>query len=253
MDINLVLSGGGARGLAHLGIIKALKETGFVISKISGVSTGAVVGAFIAAGYSPEDTLKIFMENNLMYKIRPVFNAGIFKLNKWEEILMKHFPKNSFEDLSIPLTINATDINECKTVYFSTGELITPLLASCSLPGFFEPIVINNRQYVDGGVLNNLPVDPFINDSKKIIAINANPLILEEKIESAFKVFERSVQLSIRESTNQSKKLAHFTLEPEELSRYQIFDLSDGEAIFKVGYDYAISKRNELEKLAQLT
>lgn len=249
MKINLVLSGGGARGLAHLGMIKVLKETGFVIQNISGVSTGGVVGAFICAGFSPEETLKIFMDNNLMYRIRPVFNAGIFRLTKWEEILKEHFPKNSFESLAVPLTVNATDINSCKTEYFSSGELITPLLASCSLPGFFEPIVINNRQYVDGGVLNNLPVEPFLSDSTGIVALHTNPLLPEENIDSAFKIFERSHSLSLREKTDKNKKLAHLVLEPEALSKFQIFDLGDGEEIFKAGYDHAASKRKELETL----
>ncbi len=251
MKINLVLSGGGARGLAHLGIIKVLKETGFIIQHISGVSSGAVVSAFICAGFSPEETLKVFMENNLMYKIRPVFNSGIFKLNKWEEILLKHFPKNTFESLAIPLTVNATDINECKEAYFSSGELVTPLLASCSLPGIFEPIVINNKQYVDGGILNNLPVEPFLSGSNKIIALNVNPLIAEESIDSAFKIFDRSFQLSLREKTNQNKKKGHFIIEPDALSKYQIFDLDEGEAIFKIGYDHAASQRKELESLMQ--
>lgn len=249
MNINLVLSGGGARGLAHLGIIKVLQETGFVIQHISGVSSGAVVSAFICAGFSPEETLKVFMENNLMYRIRPVFNAGIFKLSKWEEILLKHFPKNTFESLGIPLTVNATDINECKEAYFSSGELVTPLLASCSLPGIFEPIVINNRQYVDGGILNNLPVEPFLSGPNKTIALNVNPLTAEESIDSAFKIFDRSFQLALRDKTNQNKKKAHLVIEPDALSKYQIFDLGEGEDIFKVGYDHASSLRKDLESL----
>lgn len=249
MDINLVLSGGGARGLAHLGIIKGLRELGLSISKISGASSGAVIGAFISAGYSPEETLKVFVDNKLMYQIRPVFRSGIFRLTKWEKILLKCFPQNSFESLSIPLTVVATDINECKTDFFSAGELILPLLASCSVPGIFAPVLINERQYVDGGVLNNLPIDPFLEDAKKIVASNVNPLVFEKEIDSGFKIFERSIQLSIRESINMRKKNVHLFLEPEQLSRYQIFDLDEAEDIFLVGYAHALSKRKEIEKL----
>ncbi len=251
MNVNLVLSGGGARGLAHLGIIKAIQETGITIQKISGVSTGAVLGAFIAAGYPPEDVLEIFIENKLMYQIRPVFNGGLFRLTKWEKILLKSFPANSFEALKLPLTINATDINECKTVYFSSGELVLPLLASCSIPGVFEPIVINERQFLDGGVLNNLPVEPFLNDKVKIIASHANPLNFKENIDSVFTIFERSVQLSLRDNTDRRKALAHLIMEPDELTKFQLFDLDIAQEIFDAGYKYAISRRSELEKLAE--
>jgi len=253
MDINLVLSGGGARGLAHLGMIKVIRESGFNIRKISGVSTGSVVGAFIAAGFSPEETLKVFVENNLMYQIRPVFNGGIFRLTKWEKILMESFPKNTFESLAIPLTVNVTDINECKTVFINSGPLIRPLLASCSIPGIFEPIVLGDRQCVDGGVLNNLPVEPFQGDSNKIIALHVNPLIFENEIDSAFIIFERSVQLSIRDNTNERKKLAHIVLEPPGLSRFQIFDLNEAKAIFNIGYEYAKSRVMDIENIAMST
>ena len=244
-----MLSGGGARGLAHLGIIKALFAIGIKVEKISGVSTGAVAGAFIAAGFSPEDALKIFVENKLMHQIRPGFNAGIFSIKKWEKILLNCFPTNSFEALTIPLIINATDINACKTDYFSSGELVLPLMASCSIPGIFEPILFNESQYIDGGVLNNLPVEPFLMEDRKIIASHVNPIAIEKGINSAAKILERSVHLSLRDETNSRKKCAHILLEPEELTKFQIFDLEDAEEIFEIGYFYTMARRKELEKL----
>ena len=249
MSINLVLSGGGARGLAHLGIIKALLAIGIKIEKISGVSTGAVTGAFIAAGYSPEEALKIFVENKLMYQIRRGHNAGFFSIRNWEKILLKCFPANSFEDLNIPLVINATDINECKTVYFSSGELVRPLMASCSIPGIFEPVIINHTQFIDGGVLNNLPVDPFFDDDRKIVASHVNPITFEKSIDSAAGILERSVHLSLRDETNARKRRAHLLIEPEELSRFGIFDLNDSDEIFKIGYFSTIARRKEIENL----
>jgi NTE family protein len=251
MGINLVLSGGGARGLAHLGIIKVLLEEGITINKISGVSSGAVIGAFISAGYKPEEVLKIFIENKLLYKLRPVFNAGIFRITKWQKILSDAFPRNSFEDLKIPLIINATDINECKNVYFSKGDLVAPLLASCSVPGIFEPIVINGHQFVDGGVLNILPVEPFLNDAEKIIASHVNPLGFEMHIHSSLRMLERSIFLSKQEQINEKKKLVHFFLEPNELARFQLFSLDHAKEIFEIGYQYASLRRTEL-KVMQL-
>lgn len=239
MSINLVLSGGGARGLAHLGIIKVLYERGIAIKQISGASSGAVIGAFIAAGYKPDEVLKIFIENRLMYQLRPAFNGGLFRMNKWEELLLKYFPLNTFESLLIPLTINATNINSGKTIYFSSGNLATPLLASCSVPGFFEPIIINGSQHVDGGVLNNLPVDPFIHLQEAIIASHVNPLGFSEQLDSVFKVVERSVMMAIRGKIESNMSHINLFIEPAELSRYPVFDFDNAEKIFRIGYTCA--------------
>ncbi len=248
MKVNIVLSGGGARGLAHLGILKALFEQGIKINKISGASMGAAVGAFIAHGFTPDEILKIIIDTKLLYQIRPSFDGGIFRINKWEKILLKYMPENSFSSLSIPLIVNATNINECKTEYFSKGELIAPILASSTLPGFFTPAVISNQQYVDGGVLDNLPVQPFIGESKKIIASHVNPLLYEEKLDSSAKIFERSVLLSIREKTKSSISKSDFCFEPPELVKYSLFDFDHVKEIFDVGYRFAQSRGKELEK-----
>ena len=249
MNINLVLSGGGARGLAHLGVIKVLQETGLTIQKISGVSSGAVIGAFIAAGYKPDDILQIFMENKLLYQIRPSLSGGMFRMTKWEKLLLIYFPNNSFEALNIPLIINAVDINECKTVYFSSGELALPLLASSTVPGLFKPIVINKRQLVDGGVLNNLPVEPLLKDNVKIIASLVNPLMFENKISSVFKIIERSALLAVREKTEERKKQCHISFEPEEISKFSSYAFDNVKEIFETGYRHASGRREELEKL----
>ncbi len=249
MSINLVLSGGGIRGLAHLGLIKLLNECRIPIAQISGVSSGGVMGALTGAGYSPDEILKIIIENKLMYRIRPSFNGGLFNMNKWEKFLLKYIPNNSFESLNIPLTINATDINNCKTVYFSSGDLVLPLLASSAVPGFFEPIVINKIQYVDGGVLNNYPAHPFLNSTSIIIGSHVDPLIEEINLSSAFKILERSVHLAIMEKTEKQKLLIHLTFEPKALSKFSIFDFECAKEIFDIGYTHALSMRSKLEDL----
>src|SRR5438105_4700045 len=152
--INIILSGGGARGIAHLGVIKALLENDFRINAISGVSSGAIAGAFIAKGLTPEEVLEVAVENSNFNIRRPPFRLGFFNKNIMEQVLHKYFPSDSFSDLKIPLYISATNINTSTTDYFSSGELIKPLIASSALPVLFSPVEINGFQYLDGGMLN---------------------------------------------------------------------------------------------------
>src|SRR5438874_690943 len=105
--INLILSGGGARGTAHLGVIKSILENKLIIQSISGVSAGAVAGAFIAKGLSPDEVLDIAVENSSFNVRRPPFNLGFFSKSNMEKVLHKYFPEDSFSALSIPLYVSA--------------------------------------------------------------------------------------------------------------------------------------------------
>lgn len=243
--VNLVLSGGGARGIAHLGAIKAIMESDLVINAISGVSAGAVCGAFHCAGYSPEDTLKIVKENKLLYLLRPSFNDGLFHSEKIGEALAKYFPKNSFESLHIPLYVSASDISEGHTDFFSRGELILPLLASSALPVIFQPVTLEQDQLVDGGLLNNLPVEPFVEDDITLVGVHVNPWTNGVKADSAFSVMERSIQLSIYGTVQARKHHCDLFLEPEQLRRFSIYDVDHADALFDIGYRYA---RERLER-----
>ena len=162
--MNLILSGGGARSVAHLGVVKALLESKVIINSISGVSGGAVAGAFISKGMTPDEILEVVIENAHFSISRPPFSLSLFSQHRMEKVLAKYFPENSFSRLHIPLQVSASNINEGRTDYFSSGELIAPLEASCALPILFTPVLLNGYQYLDGGLLNNLPVEPFLKD-----------------------------------------------------------------------------------------
>jgi NTE family protein len=154
MKIGLVLSGGGARGIAHLGVVKALQEMGIPFDQIAGTSAGAITGALIAQGYSPDESLKIIESSSFVRHLRPAWNRmGLLRIDTAIDLYRKYLPHDSFEALQIPLHVLAVDLNDGEQVVFESGELIRPVLASCCLPGIFEPMLINKRQFVDGGVL----------------------------------------------------------------------------------------------------
>jgi NTE family protein len=240
--VNLVLSGGAVRGVAHLGVIQAIMERGLVLEAISGVSSGALVGAFIAAGYEPEETLAIFKKHRLLPLIRPKLDEGLFSMKKVGEILAEYFPQNRFERLNIPLVVSCTDLTEGHSDYFTQGELIRPLIASCSIPLLFEPVTIEGDQLVDGGFLNNLPVEPFLEDDVTLIGVHVNPWRNGMHADSLFQVMERLVELGAWQTVKSRKRYCDLFIEPPGMSAFGLFDENRLDELFEIGYRYTRSK-----------
>ncbi|WP_234733039.1 patatin-like phospholipase family protein [Tellurirhabdus bombi] len=250
MTVGLVLSGGGARGIAHLGIIKALQEQGVQIDRIAGTSAGAVAGALLATGYSPDEILEIVVTTPFFRHVRPAFNRmGLLKLDRVEALYRTYLPEDRFEALKIPLHVVATDINAGECVVFEEGELVRPLVASCCLPGIFAPYQIGDRQYVDGAVLNNMPVEMLENKVDFIIGASCNPPNPNKSITSVKGVLERSLMLAIRSKTRERLTKCDLLVEPPDLCRYEVFDLRKAREIFRVGYEYTRTMEIDLFKL----
>ena len=251
-NINLVLSGGGARGIAHLGVVKALQERKIRIERISGASAGSIMGAFIAAGYPPEDTLKIICEQRLFSLIRPTFNRGIFTMNGLEKGLHKYFQNMTFESLDIPLIIWTTCVQTGLSETFQKGDIIKPIIASSSIPGLFEPMVLNGKQYIDGGVINNLPIEPFLELSEPIVAVHVNPPYISGPLNSTMKLVSRVAEVIAYQSIEKRQHHVALFIEPPQLKMFAISDLKRAKEIFKVGYDYALSLEKELNLLKHM-
>ncbi|WP_266364697.1 patatin-like phospholipase family protein [Tellurirhabdus rosea] len=249
MKTGLVLSGGGARGVAHLGVIKALLEMGVVIDRISGTSAGAIAGALLAHGYTPDEILKIIETTPFFRHVRPAFTRmGLLRLDKAEALYRQYLPHDSFEALKIPLHVAATDLIEGELIVFESGELIRPILASCCLPGIFEPYQINQRQYVDGGVLNNLPVECLENKVDFIIGSHCNPFQLSKPITSLKGVLERSLILAVQSKTRERFAKCHVLIEPTELNRFDVLNLRKARELFRIGYEYTLTLEDRLTK-----
>jgi NTE family protein len=172
----LVLSGGGARGYTHIGVIKELKKQGFKIISIAGTSMGALIGALEACG-----KLEIYEKwvSNLDVMDMMKFLNNPFSKNGWlnsDKIFNKIkelVGDYNIEDLPIKFTAVATDLNKKKEVWFQKGPLWDAVKASASIPGIFSPVKMGNMLLVDGGVLNLMPVAPVMSDmSDMIIAVN---------------------------------------------------------------------------------
>jgi len=248
MEINLVLSGGGARGIAHLGVVKRMQELGISIHAISGVSAGAVAGAFLAMGMSPDEILQVAISNADFHIRRPPFTLGFFSRNNLEKALVKYFPVDSFSALSIPLYVAAANINAGVTEFFSSGELVRPLIAYASLPLIFPAVDINGSQYLDGGLLNNLPVEPFLNNEHPIVGVHVNPVASHERYRFNFQIIERTIELAINKNIRTRKKECTLYIEPPEMKKFTSYDFSKAEEMFSIGYKYA---KEPLEKFLE--
>ncbi|GAB3576587.1 patatin-like phospholipase family protein [Spirosoma luteolum] len=252
MNIGLVLSGGGARGIAHLGVIKALQEMGIGFSQLSGTSAGAIAGALIAQGYSPDESLKLIESSSFMRHLRPAWNRmGLLRLDTAIDLYRKYIPHDSFEGLQIPLHVVAVDLLGGCQVLFESGELIRPVLASCCLPGIFEPLLINKRQYIDGGVLNNLPLECIEDKVDFIVGSHCNPFGMAKPIRSMRGVIERSLILAVQSKTRDKFSRCDVVIEPPDLVGYSPTDVSKARELFRIGYQYARSQRAVIEQALQ--
>jgi NTE family protein len=252
MAIGLVLSGGGARGISHLGVLEALDEYGLHPSHISGTSAGAIIGALYAAGYQPWEILNFIVKTKIFKFFKPDTSfTGLLRMESTEKIYEQMFRENSFDCLNIPLTIAATDIEHGETAYFSEGELIRPLQASSCVPVLFAPVEINGKYYVDGGILNNLPVEPLLGKYDYIIGVHSNPLPIPFKVGSIKQMVERSLHLAINTNVEKSKISCSFFIEPPKMAEFGVYDVAKAQEIYQTGYEYAKEKLKELvEELA---
>ena len=234
--IGLVLSGGGTRGFAHLGALKALNEVGIFPDVISGVSAGAIAGALYADGHTPDQILKLFSETKI-YKYFEIIipKKGLLRMTGISRIVSQNLKSKTFEELTIPLIVVATDLNNGKSVYFEKGDLLKPLLASACVPVLFSPMKIDNSFYVDGGVINNFPVEPIVNQCNNLIGIHVNPFGYQEEFNSILSIAERSFHLSF--STHMIKKTkCDIFIEPVGLNKYRLLEVSKIKEIYKLGY-----------------
>ncbi|HDR51319.1 MAG TPA: patatin [Mariniphaga anaerophila] len=234
----LVLSGGGTRGFAHLGVIAALYEKGIRPDVISGTSVGAIVGAFIASGKTPEEILKIFNKGWFFkYTNLHIPLDGMLKLNGLQEVIQKEISYKNIEDLPIPFFISVSNLNTGKVEYKNSGPLDKTILASSSIPVLFSPVELNGQKYVDGGLVDNIPVEPIKNDCDNIIAVNISPLNLRENFKNLVQIATRTFYMSVNANMSEVKKYSSVYIEPDGIDTYDILSLSHAQELYELGYN----------------
>jgi len=200
--IGLVLSGGGTNGFAHIGALKVLDSLNIKFRAIAGCSIGSIIGACYAAGKTPLDIEEFVTKRKLHHFLNfSISRLGISKTDKLKKSLEKFMSVKSFEELKIPLFINATNLSTGKEVVFSSGELFRAIRASIAVPGIFAPLIIHEDYYVDGGVLDNAPFSILPKKIKKYVIINVDPYepLKKGKPPSLSKLLETSGRAAMEE------------------------------------------------------
>lgn len=238
----LVLSGGGARGIAHIGVLKAMEEAGWSADVVAGSSAGAIIGSLYAAGCSADDIFS-FIKNKSLYSIvkMGIPDKGMMEMGYFRSVLLKHMPHDSFEQLEKPLYVAVTNLNKggCEIIHSGT-QLINYVLASATIPLVFKPISINGSLYVDGGLINNLPVEPLKSKCQRLIGVNVNTIDYIGQVNGIKNVGMRCLDISLHEHVQTRLKQCDIVIEPR-VSQFALFDLNKSAEIYKAGYDAAKS------------
>ncbi len=245
MKIGISLSGGGARGFAHIGVLKALEEHDIFPEVIAGTSAGAIVGALYAAGKTPDEMLDFVSETSIFKIFRVALpNKGLASLDYLRERLVKVIPDDDFASLQKDLYVAVTNLKTGKLEIKNTGLIYETVMASSAIPLVFKPVEIDGQLYVDGGVLNNMPTKPLLRHADAIIGVNVMPNIpVDDKtVNGMIGIAARVFEMSIWANTRPNLQRCDVVIEPTKVIEYNIFNFNRQKEIYELGYEAALEK-----------
>ncbi len=247
--IGVSLSGGAARGIAHLGVLQALEELDIRPSQMAGISSGAIVAALYAYGYAPRRILDFIQKMNLFEVFRFGFfrRPGLFTLDQLDKTLRKYLPNDDFAHLKCPLNIGAADLISGELKIFNAGELIRPIMASCCLPVIFNPVRYQGYVLVDGGVVNTLMTEEM-EGCDHLIGVHCNPLDPQDSFNSTVSIIGRCLNLSIHANARYQLKECQVVIEPEKLHEMAPHRIDKAEELFDIGYQATMHMQEDIKR-----
>ncbi len=267
--IGLVLSGGGAKGFAHVGVLKVIDKLGIPIDYIAGTSMGSIIGGFYAMGYTANEIEEIISEQNwdellsdkvdrkyipiyekkakeryaLSFAIKPKgiqLPSGIVYgqkvLNLFEKLSIKYHNTTNFKKLPIPFVCVATNIENGKAEVLDKGYIPLALRASMAIPTIFTPVTINGKMLVDGGVVNNFPVDEVLKMGADIvIGVDVQSGVKSKKqINSVVDIMNQLSSLMGLKTYQQNKSKVNIYIKPD-IGKYTVGSFNDADSLIKRG------------------
>lgn len=239
----LCLSGGGALGFAHIGVLQALEDRGIFVNHIAGTSMGAIVGTLYAAGYTPAEMLQMIKDDKL-YKItklmtfRPILlKSGLSNHSMLRSLIKELIPHNSFDQLKKRMNICVVNLTKAEWEIVSEGdELDKWVAASASIPGVFEAIIHNDTYYVDGGLLNNLPAQGLEDYCQTIIGVDVIPHIVPTELNKPTDTLVSSIRAMQHQNSHEGRELCRFLIEPKCIEKHHEFSFEAFQDIYQSGY-----------------
>ncbi len=235
-----VLSGGGARGFAHVGVLKAMEEAGVYPAEIAATSAGSIIGAFVADGFSAEEIRELMLKKiGLSMLVQwDDFRSGFISLKNLGDFMRKNLRHRRLEDLPVPFYVAATNFIDGNQHIFKTGDIVDAVLAASSIPVLFLPMMINDTPFVDGGLSNNLPAEPFEGRKHEVIAVHVNAIPPFDEKSGMAQTLDRTLHLSFMHTVKKSAEGCLLYIEPPALHRFGIFDVHKLSEIYQTGYTY---------------
>ena len=286
VKVGLVLSGGGAKGLAHIGALKAIEEAGIKIDYIGGTSMGAIIGSLYAAGYSsyqldsifkvtdfdellqnqvPRTAMSFYEKknyekyfvslpfNNFKISLPVSLSKGQTMYNLLNRLLFNVIDIHDFNKLPTPFFCMATDLETGEQIKLDSGYLTQAVVASASIPSLFEPVTYNDRVLVDGGVMNNYPIDEVIAmGATIIIGVDVqHPLSTRENLKSATDVLNQINYYNTLNEMPEKRKKTDVYIKPE-IKEFNVLSFNEGNEIIKNGYEGSLLLKKQLDSIAKL-
>jgi len=252
--LGIALSGGGARGIAHLGVLDALHKHGIEPDIISGTSMGVIVGCFYAAGLEPKLILEEIKKERLSKFLSwSLPGDGFLDLDYMEELLSKHISSNDFSALKKPFFVSVSNLNSGKNEIISEGKLFEFVIASSTIPVIFKTQLINNQVYVDGGLLNNMPALAIRELCDKVIGVHVNHSGPREKVSGIKQIVERCLRLALESNIKDNKVACDVFIQPDKVTEFDTFDFRKADQIYRTGFDATEEMMPDiLEKLERI-
>lgn len=242
-EVVLALSGGGARGAYHLGVLHYLDEQNIKIKAICATSIGSIIGAGYAYGVSPKQQLKLLQSKEIKKVFKFAwFQGSIFHIDMNAAVLQQLAPNIEIEDLHIPLHITATNMDDASETIFSKGKAHMLCKASSALTPLFKPVQIKGTTYTDGGFINHIPIKPLFQYDLPIIAVNLHPYIKNKKMHNLFASLKRVIIVGMEQNTKFAKDHCDYLIESDNLVDFSILSLKNFDALFELGYNAAKEK-----------
>ena len=246
--IGLALGGGAAKGVAHIGVLKALEDADIEVDYIAGTSVGAMIAALYAFRVDVETigslARRLTMSKVTSFKLN---KTGFFSTESLRELMLEYVGDVAIEDAAIPLSIVATDINSGEEIVLTSGSVVDAVCASAAIPGIYIPVEINGRTLVDGGLVQNVPIEALQTAGAGVtIASHLNSVSHYQEISHVLDVMRNAFEIAVSQHTQDQLKEADLLISMD-LSDFSLRDNTERyDELFNIGHQAATVQLTKL-------
>ena len=246
--IGLALGGGAAKGVAHIGVLKALEDANIEVDYIAGTSVGAMIAALYAFRVDVETigslARRLTMSKVTSFKLN---KTGFFSTESLRELMLEYVGDVAIEDAVIPLSIVATDINSGEEIILTSGSVVDAVCASAAIPGIYIPVEINGRTLVDGGLVQNVPIEALQTAGAGVtIASHLNSVSHYQEISHVLDVMRNAFEIAVSQHTQDQLKEADLLISMD-LSDFSLRDNTERyDELFNIGHQAATVQLTKL-------